>query len=141
LWGREITLDTNPYEVGLGNLVDLNKKDFIGKTSVQELSKKKFDRRQVMIQLHPTASAERISDVRNVPQGMEVVRREGKEERIGQVTSGCFSVKLQRPLCFAWISNDVNDSESLVIDLGNQRIPAQILTKPPAQPKADEMPM
>uniref|UniRef100_A0A914VTZ0 Dimethylglycine dehydrogenase n=1 Tax=Plectus sambesii TaxID=2011161 RepID=A0A914VTZ0_9BILA len=137
LWGREITLDTNPYEVGLGNLVDLNKKDFIGKTSAIELSKKKYDRRQVLLQLDATASAERICDVRQVPQGMEVVRREGKEERIGQITSGCFSVKLQRPLCFAWISNDVKDSETLVVDLGNQRIPAQILDKPPAQPKVE----
>ena len=26
IWGRELTLDTNPYECGLGGLVDLDKK-------------------------------------------------------------------------------------------------------------------
>ncbi len=30
IWGRELTLDTNPFEAGLEALVDLEKKDFIG---------------------------------------------------------------------------------------------------------------
>uniref|UniRef100_A0A914RSV6 Uncharacterized protein n=1 Tax=Parascaris equorum TaxID=6256 RepID=A0A914RSV6_PAREQ len=29
-----LTLDTNPYECGLGHLVDLSKKNFIGKAAL-----------------------------------------------------------------------------------------------------------
>uniref|UniRef100_A0A158R5I5 Dimethylglycine dehydrogenase n=1 Tax=Syphacia muris TaxID=451379 RepID=A0A158R5I5_9BILA len=112
LWGRELTLNTNPYECGLGYLVDLSKKDFIGKASAAEMSKKKWDRKQVMLACEPLKE---IQDWCSIPQGMEVVRKEGEEERIGQVTSGTYSVRLQRPLAFAWVSSEITLSDKVCL--------------------------
>uniref|UniRef100_A0A158PNQ2 Dimethylglycine dehydrogenase, mitochondrial (inferred by orthology to a human protein) n=1 Tax=Anisakis simplex TaxID=6269 RepID=A0A158PNQ2_ANISI len=140
LWGRELTLDTNPYECGLGHLVDLSKKDFIGKASVLELSHKQWKRKQVLLQCDPL---EEVHDWATVPKGMEVVRKHGAEERIGQITSGTYSVRLHRPLAYAWVNSDISlDDEvgymsaslnflQLTVDIGGMRIGARMLDGPP----------
>jgi len=133
LWGRELTLDTNPFECGLGHLVDFEKKEFIGRSSLLELSKKQYTRKLVLLALDWRASSDGIEDLRKIPQGNEVVRREGSEERIGQITSGAYSVRLQRPMAFAWINSDISSSETINVDLGFDRINAKILDQPPAQ--------
>lgn len=128
LWGRELTLDTNPYECGLGHLVDLSKRDFIGKASAAELSKRQWKRKQVLLACDPLKE---IQDWRSVPQGMEVVRKDGEEERIGQITSGTYSVRLHRPVAFAWINSDITINDQLTIDTGDGRIRAHVLANPP----------
>ncbi|MFH4978193.1 hypothetical protein AB6A40_004902 [Gnathostoma spinigerum] len=129
LWGRELTLNTNPYEAGLGDLVDLSKKDFIGKTSAIELSKvKEWSRKQVLVACDPLTD---LSKTSAVPKGMEVIRKEGSEERIGQVTSGTYSVRMHQPLCYAWVNSDVTVSDKLYLDVGGTRIGARVLEEAP----------
>ncbi|VDM37347.1 unnamed protein product [Toxocara canis] len=128
LWGRELTLDTNPYECGLGHLVDLSKKDFIGKASVLELSHKKWSRKQVLLTCDPL---EGVQDWASVPKGMEVIRKEGAEERIGQITSGTYSVRLHRPLAYAWVNSNITTDDALTVDIGGMRIGARMLDGPP----------
>ncbi|VDD86525.1 unnamed protein product [Enterobius vermicularis] len=110
LWGRELTLNTNLFECGLGHLVDLSKKDFIGRASAADLSKKQWSRKQILVACEPLKE---VRDWTNIPQGMEVIRRQGEEERIGQVTSGTYSVRLQRPLAFAWINSDITVNDKV----------------------------
>ncbi|KAF8366343.1 hypothetical protein PRIPAC_84172, partial [Pristionchus pacificus] len=99
IWGRELTLDTNPFECGLGALVDLKSgKDFIGKASSIEHATQTFNRRLALI----TMDTDSV-----VPAGNEVLRREGEEERIGQVTSAGYSARLQKPIAFAWLDSSV----------------------------------
>ncbi|KAK6026054.1 FAD dependent oxidoreductase [Ostertagia ostertagi] len=76
IWGRELTLDTNPFECGLGALVDFSKEDFIGKAAALELSKQKFDRRLALLTFDPADNAQVPLEWKSLPFGMEVVRRE-----------------------------------------------------------------
>uniref|UniRef100_A0A0M3IBM8 GCV_T domain-containing protein n=1 Tax=Ascaris lumbricoides TaxID=6252 RepID=A0A0M3IBM8_ASCLU len=134
LWGRELTLDTNPFECGLHHLVDLNKKDFIGKTSAVELSQKKWNRKLVSLNeaLLACDTLQEGQDWESIPKGNEVIRRQGAEERIGQITSGTFSVRLRRPIAYAWVSTDISTDDVLTVDIGGVRSTARLLEKPPA---------
>ncbi|VDO71309.1 unnamed protein product [Haemonchus placei] len=135
IWGRELTLDTNPFECGLGALVDFTKEDFIGKSAALELSKQNFSRRLELLTFDPADNPQVPLEWKSLPFGMEVVRREGHEERIGQITSGSYSVRLRRPIAFAWIDNEVQSSERLSVDIGSERmLIARILENIPHDP-------
>uniref|UniRef100_A0A915Q780 Dimethylglycine dehydrogenase n=1 Tax=Setaria digitata TaxID=48799 RepID=A0A915Q780_9BILA len=125
IWGRELTLNTNPYECGLSQMVDLNKENFIGKTSCSELSQKQWDRKQVLLVCEPLTEAQ---EWRMIPKRMEVIRKEGSEDRVGQITSGTFSVRLHRPLAFAWVHSDITPEDKLLIDIGGSQVKGRIHT-------------
>ncbi|VDN50034.1 unnamed protein product [Dracunculus medinensis] len=113
LWGRELTLDTNPFECGLEHLVDITKKDFIGRNALLKIIDTKWKRRLVLIACDPLKD---LKDWACVPKGMEVIRRKGEEERIGQITSGTYSVRLNCPLAFAWINSDVTLNDEVYFE-------------------------
>ncbi|CAJ0949153.1 unnamed protein product, partial [Mesorhabditis belari] len=117
IWGRELTLDTNPFECGIGNLVNFDKKEFIGKAAAIELSKQKFHRRLSLI----TFDTNLPFETHSIPSGMEVVRKSGCEERVGQITSGAYSVRLQCPIAFAWLNDTVQANDTLSVDVGTGR--------------------
>lgn len=79
---------------------------------------------------------------RMIPKRMEVIRKEGSEDvscfsstysdfvcptncckiffqetvwfqRVGQITSGTFSVRLHRPLAFAWVHSDITANDKV----------------------------
>lgn len=133
LWGRELTLDTNPFEAGLGGspdpfifikysgLINFEKKgDFIGRQASERLKDKTFDRRLALLTFPPEKNEKIPLEWRTLPFGNEVVRRVGQEERIGQITSGSYSVRLQRPIAFAWISNDIDNNQEVIIIYSNK---------------------
>uniref|UniRef100_A0A1I7ZM32 Dimethylglycine dehydrogenase, mitochondrial n=1 Tax=Steinernema glaseri TaxID=37863 RepID=A0A1I7ZM32_9BILA len=131
LWGRELTLDTNPFEAGLGHLVDFSKEEFfIGKAAAQELAQKPVERELSLLQLKVEAPVGILS--KHIPQGMEIVRN--NNEQIGEVTSGGYSVHLQTPLVFAWLKKGV-DTSSLTVDVGGERFSAVKLDQPPVDRK------
>ncbi|VDO29530.1 unnamed protein product, partial [Onchocerca flexuosa] len=123
IWGRELTLNTNPYECGLGDMVDLNKENFIGKTSCMELSQKQWDRKQVLLICEPLTESQ---GWRMIPKRMEVIRKEGSEDRVGQITSGTYSVRLHRPLAFAWMHSNITPEDKLWIDVGGSQVQGRI---------------
>ncbi|VDK64984.1 unnamed protein product [Onchocerca ochengi] len=123
IWGRELTLNTNPYECGLGYMVDLNKENFIGKTSCMELSQKQWNRKQVLLICEPLTESQ---GWRMIPKRMEVIRKEGSEDRVGQITSGTYSVRLHRPLAFAWVHSNINPEDKLWIDVGGSQVQGRI---------------
>jgi aminomethyltransferase len=52
-WGSDITLDNNPYEVGLAWLVDEGKKaDYIGKKALARIRKEGAKRKLVGVEIH-----------------------------------------------------------------------------------------
>ncbi|EYB90726.1 hypothetical protein Y032_0215g2364 [Ancylostoma ceylanicum] len=135
VWGRELTLDTNPFECGLGGLVDFTKEEFIGRPAAIEQSKQKYDRRLALLTFDLADNPQVSLEWKNLPFGNEVVRREGQEERIGQITSGSYSVRLHRPIAFAWIANDVRPDEKLTVDIGSEkRLVGSILESLPHDP-------
>ncbi|VDK82046.1 unnamed protein product [Litomosoides sigmodontis] len=123
IWGRELTLNTNPYECGLSRMVDLNKENFIGKSACMELSQKQWSRKQVLLICEPLSESQ---GWRTIPKRMEVIRKEGSEDRVGQITSGTFSVRLHRPLAFAWVHSDITPEDKLWIDIGGSQVQGRI---------------
>ncbi|CAI4222420.1 unnamed protein product [Auanema sp. JU1783] len=135
IWGRELTLDTNPYECGLGGLVDLSKPDFIGKSAAEKLKDQTFERKLVLLTFDPAENSEIPLEWKNLPFGNEVIRREGQEERIGQITSGSYSVRLQKPIAFAWINGGITSTERLTVDIGlKNNLKARVLEELPHRP-------
>lgn len=61
-------------------LVDFTKEDFIGRSAALELSKQTFDRKLALLTFDPADNAQVPLEWKNLPFGMEVVRREGQEE-------------------------------------------------------------
>lgn len=132
MFGSEICLDTNPYEAGMENFVDSSKEhDFVGKSALSELRAQKFERKLALVCLEDDSSAEEA----NIPHGMEIVRLKGSDQIVGQITSGCFSFVLQRPLCYAWVNSTVSENESLEVDLGTHVYSAHLLSNPPSTPE------
>ncbi|VDN25693.1 unnamed protein product, partial [Cylicostephanus goldi] len=82
IWGRELTLDTNPFECGLGGLVDFSKGEFIGREAALEQKDKSYDRRLALLTFDPEYNPNIPLEWKNLPFGNEVVRREGQEEAI-----------------------------------------------------------
>lgn len=58
-YGSDITLEDNPYVLGLGRLVDLDKEaDFIGKTALRKIHAEGVRRRLVGVELQSAALSE-----------------------------------------------------------------------------------
>lgn len=92
LYGHELTLDTNPYEAGLGKVVRLTK-DFVGRDALQALSERPRTRTLVGL---------RGSGRRAARAGYPVCDPSG-ELVLGTVTSGALSPTLGYPIALAYI--------------------------------------
>ncbi|VDO19271.1 unnamed protein product [Heligmosomoides polygyrus] len=77
---QEIIRAGAPYGVVNFALVDFTKEDFIGRSAALELSKQTFDRKLALLTFDPADNAQVPLEWKNLPFGMEVVRREGQEE-------------------------------------------------------------
>ncbi len=96
-WGADMTLDTNPYEVGLGWLVDEDKKaDYIGKKALAQIKAQGVKRKLVGIEI---AGAALEFNMTKWP-----VNKDGKH--IGQVTSALFSPRLKKNIGYAMVPSE-----------------------------------
>ncbi|MGW5113721.1 glycine cleavage system aminomethyltransferase GcvT [Nocardia sp. NPDC004123] len=98
LYGHELTLDTNPYEAGLGRVVRLNK-NFVGRDALQELSQKTPQRRLVGL----------AGTGRRAARAGYTVHDGTGDLPIGAVTSGALSPTLGHLIALAFV--DVTHSE------------------------------
>src|SRR2546422_4528574 len=94
-YGSDMTLENNPYEVGLGWLVDLGKKaDFIGKKALTKIKREGVKRKLVGVeipgpQIH--AWATEFWDV----------TKDGK--KVGHLTALTYSPRLEKNIAYAWV--------------------------------------
>ena len=93
-YGIDMTLDTNPYEVGLGWLVDLEQEaDFIGREALREIKSEGVDRKLVGGEI----AGERLDlNMKAWP-----VRHDG--EVIGKITSAVYSPRLEKNIGYAMV--------------------------------------
>lgn len=93
-YGIDITLDTNPYEVGLGWMVNLKQKaDFIGRTALEEIKARGVTRSLVGVEIGGS------------PLDLNMTRwpvTDGSE-RIGDVTSAVYSPRLEKNIGYAMV--------------------------------------
>jgi aminomethyltransferase len=120
LYGHELTLDTNPYQAGLGKVVRLNK-DFVGREALQRISDQPATHT-----LTGLIGASR----RAARAGYSVYHRD-RDAAVGTVTSGALSPTLGFPIALAYI--DTADSElgtELLVDLRGKKEPFKITAAP-----------
>lgn len=93
-YGADMTLGTNPYEVGLDRLVDLDKEtDFLGRDALRRIRDEGVSRRLVGVEI----SGDRIE----LNMAKWPVRREG--EVVGRITSAIHSPRFERNIGYAMV--------------------------------------
>ena len=121
-------IHTNPFELGLDRLVNLNiEANFIGKSALRRIKAKGVERKQVGLILDgapltgPNTSFWTITD---------------KEETIGKVTSAVFSPRLQKNIALAMVSVDLTAlGTELHVLAGAEHRTALVVERPFFDPK------
>jgi aminomethyltransferase len=93
-YGIDMTLEDNPYEVGLERLVDLDKPTpFIGKEALERIRREGVRRRLVGVEIEGTRLELNMTRYPVLEQG----------RAIGQVTSAVYSPRLARNIGYAMV--------------------------------------
>ncbi len=126
-WGHDISPDENQYQAGLEFTISNKKKtDFIGKKALENIKKKKLDRKFVMLTL------------KNREPGKPLLLHDEpiylSNKIIGKTTSGNYSFNFKKNLAFGYIDNDCMDdailSHELYIEVEKIKYKAEIILKP-----------
>ncbi len=127
-WGADITLDNNPYEVGLERLVDEDKSaDYIGRRALQQIKAVGVQRKLVGIEIGGGPL-----DLNPIKWP---VKADGKV--VGQVTSAVYSPRLRKNIGYAFVPTAQSGlGTKLAVALpGNGERPAQVVARPFIDPE------
>jgi aminomethyltransferase len=121
-------INTNPYELGLDRLVDLDMEaDFIGKAALRRIREHGVTRKQVGLRIEGPP-------LKSPNTAFWAVSRNGK--RVGKVTSAVYSPRLEQNIALAMISADWAEVGSKVeIAMPRRSARATIVEKPFFDPK------
>jgi glycine cleavage system T protein len=129
-WGADMTLDNNAYEVGLGWLVDEDKKaKFLGKEALARIKKEGVKQKLVGVEI---AGAPIDFNMTKWP-----VTKDGK--RIGRVTSAIHSPRLKKNIGYAMVPIEHADlGKTFTVDVPDVGArSATVVPKPFIDPKKD----
>lgn len=129
-YGADMTMADNPYEVGLGWLVDLDKEaHFIGKEALERIKAAGIKRKLVGIEIQ--------GDPVDLNMTRWTVSREGTP--VGHVTSAVYSPRLERNIGYAMLPIEHADigTELAVHMPGLGDRPARVARKPFVDPKKE----
>lgn len=129
-YGADMTLDDNPYEVGLGRLVDPDKEaDFIGKDALRRIKDGGVKRRLVGV------------EIEGEPLDLNLTRwnvsRNGAP--VGVVTSAIYSPRLEKNIGYAMLPVEHAElgTQLAVVVPGSGERPATVVPKPFVDPKKE----
>lgn len=129
-YGADMTLADNPYEVGLGWLVDRDKEaDFLGKKALERIKARGAKRNLVGVEIHGEPVEFNMTRWR--------VSREGTA--IGHVTSAIYSPRLEKNIGYAMLPiehAELGTQLSVAVTGSNER-PAVVVRKPFVDPKKE----
>ncbi|GAA1177684.1 glycine cleavage T C-terminal barrel domain-containing protein [Nesterenkonia xinjiangensis] len=134
--GCDITYRTNPFEVGMGYdwMVDLEQEsDFIGKEALTRIKQEGVSRRLAGVEIGgpPLGTYNDGSMIEAFP-----VWHGG--ERVGEVTSACFSPRLERNIGFAMVPTGLSEiGTELDIETPAGVVSAVVVPKPFVDPAKD----
>ena len=121
-------INTNPFEVGLDRLVNLESNiNFIGKDALKKIKHDGIKRKQVGLELDCEPLKGPNTTFWSIYKG---------EEKIGKVTSAVYSPRLKKNIALAMVK--INHSEignNLKINTDNKEINSKIIEKPFYDPK------
>lgn len=128
-YGIDVTLDTNPYEAGLGWLVDLEQEaDFVGKEALRRIKAKGAKRKLVGVEI-----AGDPLDLNMTPWSVSVDGRE-----VGRVTSAVYSPRLEKNIGYAMVpieSSEIGSTLTVATPAGDRQ--ATVVPKPFVDPKKE----
>jgi len=119
LYGNDIDENTNPIEAGLGWITKVNKGDFIGRDAILEIKAKGIERKLIGF----------------VVEGKAIPRHEyecfSAGEKIGVVTSGCWSPTLDQGIGIAYLAKEYAPLDSrFELDIRGKKITAKVVETP-----------
>lgn len=98
-FGADMTIENNPYEVGLDRMVDLDKKaEFIGRESLRRIRSEGVKRKLVGLEIEGNA----------IEFNMTKWEVHADGQRIGQVTSAVHSPRLKKNIGYAMVPADLS---------------------------------
>ena len=123
-------INTNPYELGLERLVNLDiEVDFVGKSALRKIRKKGIDRKQVglQIQCDPLEGPNNVFwDIRK------------KNRKVGKVTSAIYSPRLKKNIALAILALDYSKiGNTLDVIIDDEEVKAYVVEKPFFDPKKE----
>ena len=128
-YGIDLTLDTNPYEAGLGWLVDLEQEaDFVGKEALRRIKAKGAKRKLVGVEI-----AGDPLDLNMTPWSVSVDGRE-----VGRVTSAVYSPRLEKNIGYAMVpieSSKTGSTLTVATPAGSRQ--ATVVPRPFVDPKKE----
>ncbi len=116
LYGHELSIRTTPFDAGLGRIVALDKRDFVGGDALRAADP--------AVQLVGLVTQGR----RSPRAGYHVVDAE-TGEKLGEVTSGAPSPTLGHPIALAYVTKNL-DSRRLAVDVRGKREAVEIVSLP-----------
>jgi aminomethyltransferase len=121
-YGIDMTLENNPYEVGLERLVKLDQPaDFIGREALRRIQKEGVRRKLVGVEI----SGDRL----DLNETRWPVRAKGS--RVGHVTSAVWSPRLKKNIGYAMVPIEhAGMGTELEVETPKQRVPAVVVPKP-----------
>jgi len=121
-------INTNPFELGLDRLVDLDSDiDFVGKDALKKIKQKGIKRKQVGLELN-------CEPLKGPNTTFWPIYKNGK--KIGKVTSAVYSPRLKKNIELAMV--EINNSEignNLKIIINHDEISSKVIEKPFYDPK------
>ena len=126
-YGTDMTLDNNPYEVGLDRLVELDKEaEFIGKDALRRIKAKGVTRKLVGVEIHADPL-----DLNETAWPVSV-----KGAIVGMVTSAVFSPRLKRNIGYAMVPvAHAAVGTELLVETPLRAAKATVVTMPFVDPK------
>jgi aminomethyltransferase len=136
--GADMWYDTNPFEVEMGYewMVDLNQEaDFIGKEALKRIKAEGIKRKLVGVEI----GGERLgSYIDGTMIDFFPVYEKGGTNRIGNVTSACYSPQLEKNIGFAMVPIEHADlGNELEVETPSGRTSAVVVRKPFVDPEKE----
>ncbi len=136
--GCDMWFDTNPFEVDMGYewMVDLNQEaDFIGKAALKRIKAEGVKRKLVGVEIGGPRLGTYIDGTMI---DMYPVYARGKSEKIGDVTSACYSPRLDKNIGFAMVPiEQAAMGTQLEVETPNGRTEAVVVRKPFIDPQKE----
>jgi len=128
VWSSDISPEVNPYQVGLGFCVKLDKGDFIGREALTKAREAPPDTNLACLVL---------DDPRSVALGSEPVRIEGRVA--GRVTSGGFGYTVARSIAYAYVPASCRTGTEVEVEIFGTWVRGVVADEPLFDPKGERV--